>query len=181
MLTLPLSLTARLEQARARVAADCKPLDAPYPAYAVFLSVSDGGQRAHVTHACAENFDQAWGQACMQLGELVQRHKLKGRWLRIDWVESAKPISMSALDERLRNTKRNYFRHGLALDKGLTQAYTELELNANAMLYAGSSIPHAQFNPKNFAVYAQRRHGASARLPAQPDETLHLLDRKSVV
>ncbi|NMG72466.1 UDP-N-acetylmuramoyl-tripeptide--D-alanyl-D-alanine ligase [Parazoarcus communis] len=180
MLTLPLSLTARLEQARARVAADCKPLDAPYPAYAVFLSVSDGGQRAHVTHACEENFDQAWGQACMQLGELVERHKLKGRWLRIDWVESAKPISMSALDERLRNTKRNYFRHGLALDKGLTQAYTELELNANAMLYAGSSIPHAQFNPKNFAVYAQRRHGASARLPAQPDETLHLLALQGV-
>src|SRR5690606_15395250 len=59
--------------------------------------------------------------------------------------------------EDLKSVKRNYCRQGLALDSRLSRAFLEQELNANAMLYGGSKIPHAVVNDKNFRLYARRR------------------------
>ncbi|REN19374.1 hypothetical protein DSI41_10620, partial [Mycobacterium tuberculosis] len=65
---------------------------------------------------------------------------------------------------QLTAVKRNYFRLGLAFDKDFAQAFTEQELNANAMLCGDSTIPHSVVNVRNFEVYGQARFQCSPPL-----------------
>lgn len=175
-----MSFTAQLLAARSQAAAQCPALAAPYPAYTVFLAVADGARRAAVVHASGDNFDQAWEAASARLEQVMTRRKLAGTWLRVDWVETVEALATEALEARLAATKRNYFRHGLALDAAFGQAYTEQELNANAMLYGGATVAHACLNRKNFAVYAKTRFGDDAAPPPVPGQTLHVLGTRGV-
>lgn len=152
-----MSLSDLLVQARAYALKGVTPLPAPYPTYTIFLSISDGGQRAQVVHASHATFDDAWRIAASRCQRLVQREGLEARWLRVDWPTSANRRSWKTLKAILKNTKRNYFRFGLALDDELKHAFLEQELNANAMLYGGNRIAHAIVNEKNFQRYAGRR------------------------
>lgn len=83
----------------------------------VFFSVSDGLQRALVVHATAGDFDAAWARGVGLLKARMRRRNLVGRWLRIDWVEETEEVSAEELRERLRQTKRNYFRLGICFDR----------------------------------------------------------------
>ncbi|MGM0986888.1 MAG: Mur ligase family protein [Pseudomonadota bacterium] len=153
-------LSDLLVQARQQAQAHAKPLSAPYPTYTIFLSISDGEQRARVVHASHTTFESAWKTAAARCQRLVQRQGLEVRWLRVDWPTSTSRRTWKTLKAILKNTKRNYFRFGLALDTELKHAFLEQELNANAMLYGGNQITHAVINEKNFQRYAgQRFHG----------------------
>lgn len=134
-------------------------LPTPYPRYVLFFSVTDGQDRAQVVHARAASFEAAWQEGVEAIRKVLRKHKLSGDWLRVDWVEAAETLPWEVLHSRLAATKRNYFRHGLALSADFTLAFLEQELNANAMLYAGSDVAQARINPKNFNVYAASRFG----------------------
>jgi|SRR5690554_562528 len=153
-----MSLSELLVQARRYALEKVAPLEAPYPAHTIFLSVSDGNQRARVVHASHATFDEAWKTAAARCRRLVEREKLQVRWLRADWPTSATQRDWKTLKEILKNTKRNYFRFGLALDSQLKHAFLEQELNANAMLYGGNQVAHAILNGKNFRRYAGLRY-----------------------
>lgn len=130
----------------------------------LFFSVSDGRQRARTVSSEGKDFHQAWlegSQACQRTAE---RRQLDVSWLRIDWPTGVLRSSWGELKQRLHNTKRNYFRFGLALDSELKQAFLEHELNANAMLYTGADTPHGGINIHNFLVHARRRFGAALTL-----------------
>src|SRR5690606_26039247 len=96
-------------------------------------------------------------------------------WIRVDWVETAHRANWRQLRAMLAQVKRNYFRYGLALDKDLRFAFTEQELNANAMLYGGNAIFHAVVNEKNFSLYARRKFGAMPPRAFADDEEVFLL------
>lgn len=139
------------------------------PRYALFASLCDGRRRATVVHACDDDPVSCW----KRITELAQRaaniRQLQVHWLRVDWVTRAVPMTVAELKRQLESTKRNYFRHGLALDARLQVAFLEQELNANAMLYGGSQIPHAALNEHNFGVYLRTRfRRAWARLDGRP-------------
>jgi len=140
----------------------CSQLGKPYPMVTLFFSVSDTKERAKVIHVSADSFDQAWSQGIVNLRKLLDRHKLKQGWLRVDWVTHVETLTWEELNKRLQDTKRNYFRKGLAFDSTLNQAFLEQELNANAMLYEGGNDANAQFNEKNFIRYATSRYGKKA-------------------
>lgn len=150
-------LSDLLMQARQQAQAHVTPLSAPYPTYTIFLSISDGEQRARVVHASHATFESAWKTAAARCQRLSQREGLEVRWLRVDWPTSVNRRSWKTLKAILKNTKRNYFRFGLALDHELKHVFLEQELNANAMLYGGNRIAHAVVNEKNFQRYAMQR------------------------
>ena len=52
-----MSFTDQLHACHERLASVCAALPAPYPAFTLFFSVSDGSQRAHVVHARAADFE----------------------------------------------------------------------------------------------------------------------------
>jgi len=55
-----MSFSDQLHACHERLVSVCAALPAPYPAFTLFFSVSDGSQRAHVVHARAADFETAW-------------------------------------------------------------------------------------------------------------------------
>ncbi|WP_395610556.1 Mur ligase family protein [Pseudomonas sp. B22129] len=125
--------------------------------------MSDTTQRAQVFHVTAQSLEHAWQAGALELQRRYDQAISQGAchperfWIRVERAFNVTPITWAKLNERLKRHKRNYFRQGIALDSDLRLAITEQELNANAILYGGSDIAHATFNPKNFAAYARRR------------------------
>lgn len=150
-------LDEKLARLKAALSDRVPSLPSPYPSVVLFFSISDGSQRAEVVTATGVTVDEAWTSGVDTLKRRMHTKDLEGRWLRIDWVETVEQSSWDELRKRLANTKRNYFRIGIALDENFTHAFTEQELNANAMLYGGNRIAHAVLNERNFLIYAHQR------------------------
>ncbi|WP_201510140.1 Mur ligase family protein [Psychrobacter alimentarius] len=84
-------------------------------------------------------------------------------WLRLEWLHQATFTTWTDLQQDLKRFKRNYYRSGIAFE-GIREPWlllTEMELNANACLYAGNTVAHAQVNNTNLDVYFKARHGSS--------------------
>ncbi|WP_317153187.1 Mur ligase family protein [Sphingopyxis indica] len=122
----------------------------------VFLSWTDGTQRATVRTVAGADADDAWRRVEAEL----TAEGADARWLRVEWVDAVERTTWGALRERLKDIKRNYFRLGISLDAAFGQAFLETELNANAMLYGGPREAAAAINERNFRLYAERRLGA---------------------
>lgn len=162
------------------VAYKLQQLPGPYPAVTLFFSVSDQRERAEVVHASGRSLESAWQKGLAKLRGVMARKRLKGMWLRIDWVDGVEAMRWRDLKEHLHKTKRNYFRHAIALDRDLSIAFLEQELNANAMLYGGNKIDHAVLNEKNFLIYARRRHGAGLRIDFSDEREVFVLSTSGV-
>lgn len=132
-------------------------MESPRPSCTLFISVCDGRQKASVINITEKNFESAWTKAAARCRRLVEREKLDVRWLRVDWVKTAKRMTWRDLKVHFKKTKRNYFRYGLAFDEQLQKAFLEQELNANAMLYGGGKIVHTIVNKRNFQTYSAKR------------------------
>jgi hypothetical protein len=175
-----MSLSSQLVRVRNIVESKHLLQDAPYPAYTLFFSVSDGAQRAKVTHVSATSLDMAWKEGVLQLRKLMLKYKLRGKWVRVDWVNGVEALTWKELSYRLKGCKRNYFRLGLALDQNFLHSFLEQELNANAMLYQGSKIPYAELNSKNFNVYARTRYKKLDSIDFPDEMSIYLLSTQGV-
>lgn len=90
---------------------------------------------------------------------------------RVEWVTNSQTTTWSQFESSLKNFKRNYYRAGIAF-AGIREPwllFTEMELNANACLYKGGDVSHAQVNKTNFERYFKRRHGSSQIPNYSPD------------
>ncbi|UUP19754.1 hypothetical protein [Nitratireductor thuwali] len=154
----PSHLTQLLARLRPTVQQEAAALPEPFPGYVLFFSISDGKKQAKVVTATGTDFAGTWKQGAGRARRAAAAERMVPRWVRVDWVESVEPVTWRELRERLRRTKRNYFRNGLSLDRQFKTAFLETELNANAMLYGGADVEHAVLNERNFQRYARRRH-----------------------
>ncbi|PLC05871.1 Mur ligase [Variovorax sp. RO1] len=170
-----MSFSDQLHACHERLVSVCAALPAPYPAFTLFFSVSDGAQRAHVVHARADDFETAWREGADLVERWVRERGIVSPWLRIDWVEGASPMDWTQFKTQLTAVKRNYFRLGLAFDQDFGFAFTEQELNANAMLCGDSTIAHSVVNVRNFDVYAQARFERTLPLEESSERTVYLL------
>ncbi len=170
-----MSFSDQLHACHERLVSVCAALPAPYPAFTLFFSVSDGAQRAHVVHARADDFETAWREGADLVERWVRERGIVSPWLRIDWVEGASPMDWTQFKTQLTAVKRNYFRLGLAFDQDFGFAFTEQELNANAMLCGDSTIAHSVVNARNFDVYAQARFERTLPLEESSERTVYLL------
>lgn len=151
-------LSTLLSRARPVVQTHFAGPGSPWPACTLFLSLCNAHERAVVLNTSAPDFDTAWRLLVEQAQRTVQREKMEVQWLRVDWVVGVRNTTWFGLKASLKAVKRNYFRYGLALDSSFAVAFTEQELNANAMLYGGNHVEHAMLNEKNFRIYAQTRY-----------------------
>lgn len=171
-----MSLSLLLAQAHPVLSArlQASPPSAPPRPCVLFFSLCDGKTRAHIVRGAGADFAAAWQHGAAQAQREARRHQLAVRWLRVDWVVDVQASTWGALRRRLAETKRNYFRLGLALDPELKWAFLEPELNANAMLYSGADQAEAGLNEKNFTAYAQRRFGPRAVPDFAPDTPVYV-------
>lgn len=150
------------------------------------LSVSDGYGKAKIFSfilddlATTTDSDASHNYANFEkiLPILVDRiNKLSAKfakplvWLRLEWLNQITPMTWLGFQKDLKRFKRNYYRSGIAFT-GVREPWlllTEMELNANACLYAGNTVTHAKVNVNNLNTYLRARHGSS-QLPDFSDE-----------
>ncbi len=166
----------RLASVKAALPGKVPALGAPFPAITLVFAVSDGTARAVTAQGSGADLDAAWALATSALRKVMARRKLRGRFLRVDWVEKAETWTWSLLRKRLREVKRNYCRRGIALDAGFDRLFLEQELNAQAMLYGGNQVSHCVVNEKNFLLAAQQKYGTGTTVDFRDDEEVHVLE-----
>lgn len=136
----------------------------------MLISVSDGYQRAQVISvqldfSCLQAGN--WAALLPTLKQTVTRLERKFHhplvWCRLEWPFAARNWRWQTLKQEIRRYKRNYFRNGLAFvgNKLPRLLLTEMELNANACLYAGNRVAHADVNQAHLERYIKARHGSS--------------------
>lgn len=152
---------------------DIEPLAGPVPQFVLFVSVCDGVARATTFSVKAASFKDCWNALMERTQQTVAKLKRPLRWIRIDRVDKVEALSWAELNQRLAQTKRNYFRYGISLDRSFKAAFLETELNANAMLYGGPQIEHAQINKGHFLRYMKERN-AGSRFALKDDDTVYL-------
>ncbi len=176
----PRDIKQRLSSIRTFLRGRVRPLAQPLPSVTLFFSVSDGDKRARVINASGPSLESAWQQGVTSLFAAMASENIEGRWLRVDWVEIAEQTTWPQLRALLGKVKRNYFRFGIALDPAFRHAFTEQELNANAMLYGGNTITNAVLNEKNFNIYARARYEDLPALSFSQDKAIFLFSTKGV-
>jgi hypothetical protein len=164
----------QMTELRRHVRNGCRPLPKPYPSFVLFFSCSDGEDRAVVRIATGQSFESAWQNGMSAARALQLRQTGKHRWLRVDWPTALEETTWDQFRTLLGQTKRNYFRLGLALDEGFHCAFLEQELNANAMLYGGNQKPSAELNEKNFLIYTRYRFPGGPEPSFCGKEKIHL-------
>jgi UDP-N-acetylmuramoyl-tripeptide--D-alanyl-D-alanine ligase len=125
----------------------------------LFVSATDMTQRAVTRHARAETPQEAWASAILTLEDVLRKAEMEPTILRADWVVRVEYTTWADFIARVEQTRRNYFRQGVVLDADWTLAFTEMELNANAMLYQAGDNPKGRLHPKNCAAYCKKRFG----------------------
>ncbi|WP_018916725.1 UDP-N-acetylmuramoyl-tripeptide--D-alanyl-D-alanine ligase [Vreelandella zhanjiangensis] len=146
----------------------------------VFISLTDGSQRAKVVKASGYKLDDLWLNLTEQLQHRYGSTKAV-RWLRVDWARHIEASTWADLALELKKHKRNYFRKGIALDAEMDVAFLEQEINANAMLYAGNSVPHAQVNQANFARYAKQRYSNKLAVNFEPSQPVYTFTTQAIL
>lgn len=175
-----MSLSDLLYKLKAPVQLSATALSHPDTEFKLFFSACDPEQRAIVISAEGKTIEQAWEAGVKKIRQKVSRAKLKSQWLKVDWVEEVKTYTWGTLKEELKRHKRNYYRFGLALDKNLEYSFLEQELNANATLYLGGKIAHADLNEKNFRRFAGQKYGKKVPLDFSDDVQVYRLRHQGI-
>lgn len=150
------------------------------PPYTLFFSLCDGKQRAKVVHVRGNSIASAWATGAVNARLLASSTKLDTCWLRVDWVFAAEEMTWSTFKQRMTRNKRNYYRLGLALDPEFEIAFLEQELNANAMLYGGATVPHVVVHEDNFRLYARQRFGKRPGITFDDHDPVYMLSTQGV-
>lgn len=172
-----MSLSSMLMRARPMVERALRELSPPFT---LFFSISDAKQRAEVRHINAQDFPNAWQELAADIRKAAKQARIEPCWLRVDWVTRKSTMTLAGLYELLQETKRSYFRYGLALDVDCKIAFLEQELNGNAMLYGGNKIDHAFLNEKNFLSYSRKRFGQLGELEFSDEMSVVLLSTEGL-
>src|SRR5690606_22840065 len=171
-----IAFDTRLASLKAALEGKVSVLEAPFPAVTLVFAVSDGTARAVMAQGSGADLDVAWDFATAALKKIMARRKLRGRFLRVDWVEKAETWTWDLLRKRLREVKRNYCRKGIALDRGFSRLFLEMEINAQAMLYGGNQVSHCVLNENNFQLAAQQKYGVGTTVDFQGDGEVYILE-----
>ncbi len=126
----------------------------------VFLSASNMHERAIVRHAVDDKPENAWNAALNALNDALNRAgKIKPTILRADWVTSSQSVTWAEFVDTVKNTRRNFFRKGIALEN-YQIAFMEQELNANLILCNDAlKSDNGEFVAAKADAYCMKRFG----------------------
>lgn len=115
--------------------------------YTIFISVSDGTDRARVCHASDENFAAAFMKTRAKAEAIVERHSFNPLWIKVDVVDHIEKDQYSSLKKRILKLEfQKFFRMGFSLDPNMDMAFTEAEANSYK-LYDYTVIPMKASKP----------------------------------
>ncbi len=176
-----MSLSALLNKIQPILENNVTLLPPPWPRCQLFFSVSNGEERAIVINVSGKSFQDAWKKGTQTLQKRIKRRKEKVKWLKVDWTKTVEEHDWKSFKSKeLEQTKRNYYRYGMALDPKLEYSFLEQELNSNAAFYQGNQFPMAGLNEKNFIRYAHLRFHKKIPLDFSEDKNVYRLEHQGV-
>lgn len=138
------SLTAELGEAPAGKAG-----------FVLFLSASDGTQRAQVFTGKGATLEKAWRDADAQTKVYVKESGMEPIWLKADVVFTQERVTAKELDKRVRRSRHEFFRYGIAFDDDYNTALLEAEMNGSKIYeYDNGGIDQKYLN--NYLKRANR-------------------------
>ncbi|WP_370264303.1 Mur ligase family protein [Limnobacter sp.] len=144
------------------------------PVCVLALSCTNGTQRATTSHWVAADAQAAWPALLSKVEQCLGTQPKQPVQLRIDVVSHVEKTTWGVLKHRLANTKRNYFRLGIALDPHFKQVFLEAEINANCVLLGPSTVPSAQLNVDHFNRLGRIKFGEGFSLTHHDDQPVWL-------
>ncbi|MDV2856294.1 CapA family protein [Oceanimonas sp. CAM02] len=145
------------------------------PGFILYLSLSNAREKAKVVTISGDDFQSVWSKAVSECISITPDNTHSVKWLRVDWVTKVQAISFKKFNDLLSRTKRNYFRYGISFSNNFECSLLEQELNANAILYSGSHIPHASLNIKNLNAYFKKRFDQPFTLDIKENDLIYVL------
>jgi hypothetical protein len=109
-----------------------------------FISIS-AGKRAQTFVGLGNTIDTAFMAARDTSAKYASDNELHPKWIYIAFVTHEERISKDKFYAELKNEKRNYYRHGIALDEYYQISFLEQELNASGLIkyeYEDNPILH---------------------------------------
>ena len=97
--------------------------------YGVFVSVGNPSARAVVMNGTGETPEAAWQAAAEKMQEYLKNTAFEARYVKVDLVDTAQWAILEAVNELLKNTRKGFFRYGVAFDGECKNAFLEEELN----------------------------------------------------
>ncbi|QRM55249.1 poly(glycerol-phosphate) alpha-glucosyltransferase [Sinorhizobium sp. BG8] len=122
------ALRDALQPLSARVLADNSSHFGRTSKIVLFLSASSVERRAISACGTGNTLETAWKAAVGKLGKLLPREE-DWRWVKADLAHSIRAWSPEALVSEIAETRRNFFRRGIAFDPNFNMAFMEQELN----------------------------------------------------
>ncbi len=97
--------------------------------HAVFVSVCDTSDRAHVFTGTGKSLEVAWENADEQAMDYVKKEKLDPVWVKADVVYISETVSEEELGYAILASRKEFLRYGIAFDEQYQTALLEAELN----------------------------------------------------
>lgn len=145
------------------------------PGFILYLSLSNAREKTKVVTVSGNDFQSAWSKAVGECISITPDNTHSVKWLRVDWATKVQAISFKKFNDLLSRTKRNYFRYGISFSNNFECSLLEQELNANAILYSGSHIPHASLNIENLNAYFKKRFDQPFTLDIKENDLIYVL------
>lgn len=104
------------------------------PKSAVFISISNGDERARVFTGTGADKQAAWDDAYNEAHAFVEENGYDCLWVKADLMGEAKTLSSLEFPTELHHYRENFFRKGIAFDRNFDTALLEAELNGAKIL-----------------------------------------------
>src|SRR5690625_1786531 len=78
--------------------------------YIIFLSVTNGSNRARVIHSKASSFENSWQKVTERLKRMLLMKRINPTWIKADLVTTVETVPFTTLINELAITRKNYFR-----------------------------------------------------------------------
>lgn len=102
--------------------------------FAVFVSVCNTRERAHVCHGTGYSLNEAWDNAINSTITWVRINRMDAQWIKIDIVKNATMAPVNVVVNMMFESYNEFFRRGVSLDPNYKYSFTEAELNGNRLI-----------------------------------------------
>lgn len=120
--------------------------------FILFLSVGNPSIRAKVIKVVSDNYRTAFNSLRKRLVKMVRKDHIDPQWIKLDVVNELTEVTFEQLETKIANTRKNYYRKGIAFDNQFDLAFLEQEINGNAMIKNEHGKP-PELNEKNINHY----------------------------
>lgn len=100
----------------------------------VFISVTDGKERAAVFNCAAPTIEQAWDGAYALAKKYVSDKKLQALWLKADIMNDCRISDYAAVRQDIKRSREYFYKRGISFDAEFYTALLEAQLNCGGLI-----------------------------------------------